>query len=458
MSRHMPSRYLVLSDNVYADGDGNHLRLVLNTRTARVSALAPALSATLQNGQYDRLPPAVQDRLASLRLIVPAGTDELAEVVGEQHAKAAAQSSLYYVLVPTGYCNMGCEYCGQVHVKGKITGSHRDAVRNRVLRGIARPTTRDVEVGWYGGEPLMAYAIIRELSGHFIRAADDAGVSYRARMPTNGALLSMRKLRTLYHECRVDDICITVDGVGDLHDRHRPLKSGGGSYDLIVATLREAVSAADEFSGLHLTVRSNLDVKNVEQVDDFIDAMVEAGLNHPMINFDLHEVYSWSNDVSAIRLARREFAEQEPRWLDRMAREGMKTRLLPPPLREPICPAVTRSAEVISSTGALFSCTEHPLVPKHEAGDVLVQVELADPEQQRPAGRYDDWHDRIGRGEQGCAHCVFLPVCGGSCPKHWEEGDPPCPPYKLNIQQRLDIAAAQRGLTVVPRSDSCASS
>jgi uncharacterized protein len=44
---------------------------------------------------------------------------------------------------------------------------------------------------------------------------------------------------------------------------------------------------------------------------------------------------------------------------------------------------------------------------------------------------------------------VFLPVCGGSCPKHWGEGDPPCPSYKFNIQQRLDLVAARAGLTPV---------
>ena len=42
---------------------------------------------------------------------------------------------------------------------------------------------------------------------------------------------------------------------------------------------------------------------------------------------------------------------------------------VPARLRGPICPAVTRSAEVISSSGGIFSCTEHPLVPEHEQGE-----------------------------------------------------------------------------------------
>jgi uncharacterized protein len=39
-------------------------------------------------------------------------------------------------------------------------------------------------------------------------------------------------------------------------------------------------------------------------------------------------------------------------------------------------------------------------------------------------------------------------LCGGACPKHWEEGVTPCPSYKFNIQDRLDIGAAQAGMLI----------
>jgi uncharacterized protein len=36
----------------------------------------------------------------------------------------------------------------------------------------------------------------------------------------------------------------------------------------------------------------------------------------------------------------------------------------------------------------------------------------------------------------------MLPVCGGSCPKQWLEELNPCPPTKLNIEDRLLLALA----------------
>jgi uncharacterized protein len=435
---HQASRYLVVSDAVYADGLGAPVRLVLNTRTSRVSTLGDKVARALRHGDCDTLPAAVADQLADLKLLVPAGRDELTDVLDEQRARARSAASLNYVLVPTGYCNLGCEYCGQVHVRGKTSANHRSAVRDRILRAVQRPSTEEIRISWIGGEPLLAYPIVRDLAGQFVEACAAAGVRYRSRLTTDGSLLTMRKLRVLYEECRVDSLCVTIDGIGD---PRRP-------HDRVLAVLADAVGHADEFPLLRLTIRGNLDVANLDRVDAFIDAVVKAGLNHPMVDFDLRIVHSWSNDVAAPRVARQRFAAAEPQWLRRMHEVGMATRtLIPGQLRGPICPAVTRSAEVISSSGAIFSCTEHPLVPQHEHGDVLELVEHADHDRQRPAGQYDDWHDRINRGEQSCAGCVFLPVCGGGCPKHWGEGKSPCPSYKFNIQQRLDLEATRAGLT-----------
>lgn len=413
------SRYLVVSDAVYTDGGDQPVRLVLNTRTSRVSKVGSAVAGTLRRGDCDTLPAAVEEHLSGLGLLVPENLDELTDVLDEQRARARSLASLNYVLVPAGFCNMGCEYCGQVHVRGKTTANHRDAVRDRVLRGIGRPSTEEVRIGWFGNEPLLSYAIVRELAAEFVAAADAAGVRYTSTMTTGGSLLTLRRLRALYEECRIHTLRVTIDP-------QRP-------YHRILSVLSGL--ASDEFPGLRLTI--GVDVADVAQVDAFIDAAVAAGLNRPMFEFKLREAPAW----------RRGFAAAEPRWLRRMHEAGLTAgTLIPAQLTGPLCPAVTRTAEVISSSGAIFSCTEHPLVPAHEQGDVLELVEQADHDRQRPAGRYDDWHDRVNRGEQRCSGCAFLPVCGGRCPKRWGEGAPACPSYKHNIQQRLDLVAARSGL------------
>ena len=58
--------------------------------------------------------------------------------------------------------------------------------------------------------------------------------------------------------------------------------------------------------------------------------------------------------------------------------------------------------------------------------------------------------DRVERGEVPCRSCAMLPVCGGSCPKAWLEGEVPCPSAKDNIGLRLVLAYAKG---VVPDLD-----
>ncbi|QUQ63024.1 radical SAM/SPASM domain-containing protein [Kutzneria sp. CA-103260] len=413
------SRYLVVSEAAYTDGGGQPVRLVLNTRTSRVSTVDDAVARTLGR---ETLPAAIAEQLSDPSILVPSDRDELTDVLDEQRARARSLASLNYVLVPAGFCNMGCEYCGQVHVRGKSTANHRDAVRDRVLRGINRPSTEEVRIGWFGNEPLLSYAIVRELAAQFVEAADAGGVRYTSTLSTGGSLLTLRRLRALYEECRIHTLRITIDP-------QRP-------YHRILSTLSEL--ASDEFPLLRLMIHS--DLADVDQGDAFLDAAVAAGLNRPMFEFDLREAPAW-------RRGEQRFAAAEPRWLRRMHEVGLVTgNLIPAQLTGPLCPAVTRTAEVISSSGGIFSCTEHPLVSTHEQDDVLELVEQADHDRQRPAGRYDDWHDRVNRGEQKCSGCVFLPVCGGSCPKRWGEGTSACPSYTHNIQQRLDLVAARSGL------------
>ncbi|MFI9383662.1 SPASM domain-containing protein [Kutzneria sp. NPDC052558] len=414
------SRYLVVSDSLYTDGDKRPVRLVLNTRTSRVSPVGDAVACTLRAGDCGPLPDDVAEQLTELDILVPDSRDELTDVLDEQRARARSLASLNYALVPAGFCNMGCEYCGQVHVRGKSTANHRDAVRDRVLRGISRPSTEEVHVGWFGNEPLLSYEIVRGLAAQFVTAADDRGVRYTSTMTTGGALLTPRRLRALYEECRIHAVQAVIDPA-------RP-------YQRILSVL--AGLMPEEFPLLRMTIRC--DLADVAEVDAFIDAALAAGLNRPMFEFELRAAATWP---------RARFAAAEPRWLRRMQEAGLGCgTLIPSPLARPLCPAVTRTAEVISSSGAIFSCTEHPLVPAHEQADILELVAHADHNRQRPAGRYDDWHDRVNRGQQPCSSCPFLPTCGGRCPKRWDDGAPACPSYKHNIQQRLDLVAAKSGL------------
>jgi uncharacterized protein len=442
-------RYCVVSDNIYEDNSGVRVQLVYATRTAKLLFVIPQVADALRAGRLDVISPGTRAALRDAQVVVPDGQDELTEILDRNRSAARDRSLVQFILLPTSYCNMGCSYCGQEHVRGGLTADHRDRVRARVLRAIRLPTTEGVRVDWFGSEPMMGYAIIRDLAKDFVRVADEEGVAYASEIVTNGYLLNHRNLDALIRECRVSRFYITLDGPPEIHDVHRPLKSGNGSFWKIVRTVRAALDNAD-YRDVVFEFRTNVDVHNQDSLPRYIDLMAELGFARPNVFFSLARVRPWGNDVSAIELAGKDYAERELDWLRLINEHGLPYMRMPTLAKRITCPAVKATSELISGTGKIFSCTDHPLVPQTELTAALGHISQDDLPVFRPAGEFDGWYDEVEQGKSWCRDCVFLPTCGGSCPKAWHEGNPPCPSYKYNVQGRLDLAAERIGLRPVP--------
>src|SRR5262249_33060799 len=138
-------------------------------------------------------------------------------------------------------------------------------VSDRVTAAISDPATRSVRVSWFGGEPLMALRVIRQLSAQFVTAADKADVAYAATMATNGSLLSKRTLQLLVHECRLASMDVTIDGPEEIHNLRRAKRNGIGSFHHTIAVLAEAIH--DHLvPELTVAIRVNVDLRSREHV------------------------------------------------------------------------------------------------------------------------------------------------------------------------------------------------
>ncbi|MFC9486636.1 radical SAM protein [Streptomyces hydrogenans] len=413
--------------------------------------MAPVPRATvtaLRRGDLESVPVATRSALETLRILVPADEDERTTVLAENEATGRDRSEVHYALLPTNYCNMGCSYCGQEHRRGRLSADHRDRVRERVLRVLRLPSTRVARIDWFGAEPMIGYPAIRDLSRDFVRIADERGLAYFSKIVTNGSLLTADRIGVLVRECRVGHFEITLDGPPDVHDAHRPLKKGGGSFRTIVRVLREVV-ADPAYASVRFQLRTNIDVHNRDRVAEYLDLMAGLGFARDNVVFSLKPVHSWGNDVTDVELGRQEYARRETEWLRLMEERGLRHALLPGARIRSLCPAVHAGSEIISGTGKIFSCSEHPLVPAAEQSLSLGDVTRDELPLFRPEGLFDGWNAAIPDAESWCKDCPFLPVCGGSCPKAWAEGNPPCPSFKLNMQERLDLAARRFGWSVV---------
>ncbi|MFF7236915.1 radical SAM protein [Streptomyces collinus] len=448
MSELRPSRYAIHSDRLYTNSHGERLRLVYSTRRAVPLLLTEETAAQLSSGHVPTDDPQLLQRLLDVELAVPAEEDELHTLLTRSRDAAHTSGVRIFSLLPTRYCNMGCTYCGQEHAKGRLPDNHRDAIAARVERAITSGANQQVEVRWFGGEPMMGYAILLDLSRRFVEATDRTGVTYQSSMVTNGSLLTLRKLHRLAADARVRKFCITLDGPEHIHDQSRILKSGGISFRRITELLTHAL-ADEALADVTFELRTNITTANAEHVDTYLHQMAELGFAHPRVLFTLEPVHSWSNDVSQISLNDDTLAEREIDWLRTMTRLGLRTMILPTASKPLVCGAVTTNNEIISTTGNIFSCSEQPLVAESEDNQALARVTEIDIDAKRPEGPFHHWHDQIQQKAVPCAGCPMLGICGGSCPKLWSEGFAPCPSYKNNFQQRLAVLAEKHRLTPV---------
>ncbi len=124
---------------------------------------------------------------------------------------------------------------------------------------------------------------------------------------------------------------------------------------------------------------------------------------------------------------------------------GFSVHLLPR-RNKVTCLAVNDSGLLIDPSGDLYNCTELSLVPTyenhegniHNLGSVSSGV-INEDRRQHFANFFDDLSEK----KYPCSACSILPVCGGRCPKEWNEGRIPCPSMKFNMKERMMLSYVQ---------------
>ena len=163
-------------------------------------------------------------------------------------------------------CNLGCTYCyaqgGSFGGKAKpMPGAIGEAAVRRLFAEAA--PGESFTLSFLGGEPLAARALIRDLTELAAGLARDKGAAIRFSITTNGTLLQPDD--GAFFERHGFAVTISLDGVGAVHDRLRPFKSGRGSFAQIIERARPllarhlSVSARVTVTPENLGLRETLD-------------------------------------------------------------------------------------------------------------------------------------------------------------------------------------------------------
>lgn len=137
-------------------------------------------------------------------------------------------------------CNLRCQYCfastGDFGTGRKIMDieTAKRAIDFVIQRSGSR---RNIEVDFFGGEPLMNFPVIKEVVAYGRELEKRHGKVFKFTTTTNAVLMNDEIMDFLNRE--MDNVVISIDGRPEVHDRMRPTPNGKGSYDLIIEKAKE---------------------------------------------------------------------------------------------------------------------------------------------------------------------------------------------------------------------------
>ena len=139
-------------------------------------------------------------------------------------------------------CNLNCAYC--FASQGKYNGERAVMsfeVGKQALDFLVEHSGRrhNLEVDFFGGEPLMNFQVVKDLVAYARSIEKDAGKNFRFTLTTNGMLIDDDVIDFANRE--MSNVVLSLDGRKEVHDRYRVDYAGNGSWERIVPKFQKLV-------------------------------------------------------------------------------------------------------------------------------------------------------------------------------------------------------------------------
>lgn len=421
--------YKVSSFNIFLD---TH-HVVFNCISKSMAILEPEIYGMLQYRQLrdiDALEPTIKNGLVSEGFILDARANEYDALKQQYRMAKYGKDSATLIIAPTLGCNFYCPYCFEA---GKRVHSMTAEAIERLKKYLSNKIAqfKGIQIRWIGGEPLMAWKEIADISKFIIDRCNKTNTNYGASMATNGYLLT-EEILTEMRLCKINKLQITLDGPPEIHDKRRYLSNGQGTFHAIM----ENVKLATRF--LEVIVRVNIDKENKESLPDIFKILNDnlSEIEKSKIKLFCRPTFSCGHNSSVYKDT--EFWHIESELVDIAKKYQLSYAFHPNLGCSYRCPSYHWDSFCIGPNCELYKCVE-------EFGDVSRSVgfinengnsNITDPEKYY---RFLHSYDPFEIDE--CKQCPILPLCFGKCALVWETGgkriSEGCIPEKFTIKQKL---------------------
>ena len=171
-------------------------------------------------------------------------------------------------------CNLNCAYCfasqGKYHGERALMSFE---VGRRALDFLIENsgTRRNLEVDFFGGEPLMNFDVVKQLVAYARSVEKQHNKNFRFTLTTNGMLIDDDVIDFANRECV--NVVLSLDGRKEIHDRFRVDYAGNGSWERIVPKFQKLVNSRN---GKDYYMRGTFTHANPDFLKD-IETMLDLG-------------------------------------------------------------------------------------------------------------------------------------------------------------------------------------
>ncbi len=165
-------------------------------------------------------------------------------------------------------CNLNCSYC--FASQGKYQGDRAlmsFEVGKRAFDWLIENsgTRRNLEVDFFGGDPLMNWDVVKRLVAYAREIEGKYNKNFRFTLTTNGVLIDDDVIEFANKE--MSNVVISLDGRKEVNDHFRKNYKGEGSYDTIVPKFKRLVEARE---GKNYYMRGTFTHNNVDFTNDLL--------------------------------------------------------------------------------------------------------------------------------------------------------------------------------------------
>lgn len=408
------SRYNILKifDNRY---------FIINTLNSSFLELSWEEYYLISCNSIQNLDVTLLEHLTESGMIIKSDINELKLLKNRYLEEQQAKDLLTITIAPTLKCNFACPYCYE-NRNGKVINSEEQFQIINFIESQLKLGYKKINVIWFGGEPLLVFNIIENMSAKLIELCNKYCVNYEALLTTNGYLLDKNIVDKL-ENLKINQLYITLDGLSNVHDKRRFLINGNPTFKTIIQNIKNAKE-----KNTNIIIRMNVDKTNENEIDNLRNYVANS-LKIPMYLGLVRQYTDSCKKEENNYFSKEEYAHIQDLFYSKQNIDNDVEYKFPRQL--PIyCRACKVGTFVIDPDLNIFKC-ENDIGRVEKRISNINNYPFADELNGICNKSYYEWDPFV---YQQCLDCNIMPICMGGCPFiSIKTSQPECEIYKYNF-------------------------